>query len=535
MGCMAGFYKNLNGSSPCTKCPSNAFSMYASSHCSCRSGEWEMKMEREEEEKEREGAVREERMRQDLGMIGSKSFPNYARSVCVIQVRRTVVAGYRRSKDDDVNLGCFLRGAVVLESTRTFKVDVSMSIMSFHLNLSAVNQSLIDSLKQTLLRQVSLFFDASQDSVTFDDATRRDEGDPGHRREEEEEPYSQFGVPGWDDLSVQMSAPVTDDLDTFQVQQVEIQALLSEFLGPSYVVKSMAMTCGQGHYLSSANICEECPEGKYKSSILNDDCVVCPEHSTSLTAGKNITYCTCNAGYEALSNQTNMTEMNFTVANSRQFCRALAQTVSKEGAQQAATAASSVIGAVVAVNVGVGVGSAVAGAAAGGAGGGAGGGGGGGGGGGCLALITQVQMLNQLGKVGGKSSDAGGLSSFSKGFGWSNFQFGLADSLGFFNNTNTTGTRRKITKKFDAATNKTIDVTASCEFFDIAPKMETLAVCVGILIIVYLFRNVVGLIVVWCLKKERPTSLMFPSWEVISLLHMSSSAFIHVFFLFLSC
>ena len=47
------------------------------------------------------------------------------------------------------------------------------------------------------------------------------------------------------------------------------------------------------------------------------------------------------------------------------------------------------------------------------------GGGGGGSSGGTLPLISQVQFLNQYGKIGGSRGASGALSTFSQGFGMS--------------------------------------------------------------------------------------------------------------------
>ena len=224
----------------------------------------------------------------------------------------------------------------------------------------------------------------------------------------------------------------------------------------------------------------------------------------------------------------------------------------------------------------VAVGAAVAGAVGGAIGGGVGGGAsaGGGGGGGCLPLITQVQFLNVLGRVGGTNGSEG-MASFTEGFGWANYEISLFGLFGFqpsarrrrhpnievsmissfeaspihhivfaglssihsgFNisefQVNNQRRKRKQTPgsaQTDqecaklARLNQTLGPecdewlaeigTAACDLATILPNIEQVCTCLMVLGGVSIFRTILCIVVGKVLKKEVPTSLMFPMWE----------------------
>ena len=133
---------------------------------------------------------------------------------------------------------------------------------------------------------------------------------------------------------------------------------------------------------------------------------------------------------DRLGNETDITATNSTPArglrrnltdNSKTLI-CIRSGVAIADAKFAATVMSAVAGAVVGGNVMMSCGSSMM-STTGGAGAGAGAAS-------VLPLVTQVQMLNQVGKIGG-GEGAASVGAFSEGFGWANLEWGLAERMGY--------------------------------------------------------------------------------------------------------
>lgn len=166
---------------------------------------------------------------------------------------------------------------------------------------------------------------------------------------------------------------------------------------------------------------------------------------------------------------------------------------------------------------------------------------------GAMAIIGQVQVLSQIGKVGG---GGGALGAFSESFGWANgdlpfslFAAGneLATEDGNEVDTNTTGVRRwmetaprsfrRVAKKArpppgetsvavedpdcDNATltDKERSHCLECGLMDGIPLLDKLVLVFASMICVFCVRAVLQLIVTKGMKKEPFDALMFPNWE----------------------
>lgn len=76
-------------------------------------------------------------------------------------------------------------------------------------------------------------------------------------------------------------------------------------ISPQASTDISACECNVGHaYNVDTNSCEECIAGKFKDSIGDIDCSLCPLHSTSIAGATLITQCICNAGYEGVHGDT---------------------------------------------------------------------------------------------------------------------------------------------------------------------------------------------------------------------------------------
>lgn len=241
-----------------------------------------------------------------------------------------------------------------------------------------------------------------------------------------------------------LEVELLDDPAAVTSRLTETRGLLEEFLKldlfSDVKVLDIKVTCGSGYSpmpgskSSSSNVsaqdsinsssCLACSVGFYKQDLDNSPCQACPRFSTTgVPAASNLSQCVCNTGYMP----GNSTDLE---------CVSSMQYLSVEDAEIAARTVSSAVGAVVATNVAIAVStavvssvsSAVAASSGGAVGGavGAGMGGGGGavmaeggsagssGGGSTLTLITQVQFLNQVGRIGG-SEGSESLATFSDG------------------------------------------------------------------------------------------------------------------------
>ena len=170
-------------------------------------------------------------------------------------------------------------------------------------------------------------------------------------------------------------------------------------------------------------------------------------------------------------------------------------------------------------------------------------------------LITQVQMLNMYGRIGGSNASEG-IRTLTDGFGWSNFELGLRLD------TSLPAERRAKKAQFDSGTLNTDDVedygpcdvsdyaaNASecvefygddCSLAEVAPPVEKLLTCLIVLCGCWAVRILLGVICSrsWRPPKDRrdwPDSLLFPSWEAPMLLAQSlPPAFYFSSFLFSS-
>lgn len=76
-------------------------------------------------------------------------------------------------------------------------------------------------------------------------------------------------------------------------------------ISPQASTDISACECNVGHaYNVDTNSCEECIAGKFKDTIGDIDCSLCPLHSSSIAGATLITQCICNAGYEGVHGDT---------------------------------------------------------------------------------------------------------------------------------------------------------------------------------------------------------------------------------------
>ena len=258
-----------------------------------------------------------------------------------------------------------------------------------------------------------------------------------------------------------VNVSLESDYDQFVDRLLETETMLEEYLNllgrgrrqgnVNWEIKVLAFatTCGVGYSLepgfNSSNttsapsgttlvpsdsdpsgICLPCWRGFHKSAADNSPCVSCPPAASTPSEGAtDADSCDCVEGYR----QANQTELPDGWDVDALFCVRKGQFVSVKAAKEAAQAVSAAVGVVVGTNVAVVVASTVAstvatsvaassgGAAAAAAGEGVAGSATGGSGGGTTALITQVQFLNQVGRIGG-SQGSESMAGFSEGLGW---------------------------------------------------------------------------------------------------------------------
>ena len=128
----------------------------------------------------------------------------------------------------------------------------------------------------------------------------------------------------------------------------------------------------------------------------------------------------------------------------------------------------------------------------------------------------------------GGSKRSEGMSSFSEGFAWANFDLGLTlrgknESAQVQADRRRRGPYRLSTKsggkQQDAAGSASqgqsyVQEDGSCEVSQILPPVEIFLTCGGLLLIVTMARQLLVLVFTRCLKKEQPPTLFFPAWEV---------------------
>ena len=230
------------------------------------------------------------------------------------------------------------------------------------------------------------------------------------------------------------------------------------------------------------------------------------------------------------SNVSNATSQSATVGTLVKMRKCVrASNLDPATAQAASEMVSTLVGTVVAANVAMAVGTAVAGSVGGAVGGATGGASGGGGsGGGCAALITQVQFLNVMGRIGGSNGSVG-MSSFTEGLGWANFEFGLVGTSGGNSSRRVWHQRRAKSRTTDLLAKAECEqalkhkqemsekckslLDKSCTFGRILPSLEQCVTCFIILLAVAVSRALIVLGIEKGLHKEAPTGFMFPCWE----------------------
>ena len=175
---------------------------------------------------------------------------------------------------------------------------------------------------------------------------------------------------------------------------------------------------------------------------------------------------------------------------------------------------------------------------------------------GALAIIGQVQVLSQFGKVG---AGGGALGSFSEGFAWANAELPFSffpggntpindsNSAGY-NSTGlrrwlgtarrSLGQRRKVSplpgqsveeaESGKDCSNETLSAEEKydclgCGLVNGIPLLDKTVVVCGSLLGVFCVRSLLQCIVTRCLKRDPWDALLFPSWEgPLLLLHWLS-------------
>jgi hypothetical protein len=114
----------------------------------------------------------------------------------------------------------------------------------------------------------------------------------------------------------------------------------------------------------------------------------------------------------------------------------------------------------------------------------------------------------------GGSRASEGMSSFSKGFGWANFDLGLTLPG---RNTSTTTTSRRSSKPRPKDGTTDIDlgdeVASSCSTEELLPPIEILITCLCVIVSVSVSRQLLVFILMHFLHKDQPPSLFFGVWE----------------------
>ena len=109
----------------------------------------------------------------------------------------------------------------------------------------------------------------------------------------------------------------------------------------------------------------------------------------------------------------------------------------------------------------------------------------------------------------GGSRASEGMSSFSKGFGWANFDLGL--TLPRSNTSTNTTSRRASKPKPKGGT--TDEDAASCSTEDLLPPIEILITCLFVIVGVSVSRQLLVFILKHFLHKDQPPTLFFGVWE----------------------
>ena len=467
--------------------------------------------------------------------------------------------GFQRKKKEELRQGCLIR-------LRTTADRDSSNVTRFMIEIllqSKANSSSSDLMEDVLRAETSTFFSCPQDDISISRAAAP--GASSRRGTSEHVQHTLVKVILEDDIVVELA------------RLAETRELLHEFLALDlrfkFQVMDITITCGQGFspdratggvagvrrssHVSSA--CLPCSRGFYKSALDNSSCLPCPSQSkTPRTGARNASMCECEEGWvNALANAS---EAGLASTDGGPECVSIRQFVSVEQAKLAAQTISTALGAIVGTNVAIAVTTAVvssvSSAAAAGSGGAVtvgGSAGGAGSSGGTVTLLTQVQFLNQAGRIGGSNASRA-MSAFSSGFGWANFKGlvnlgrsgqqgrrggkegpGKADDLNGDGKLSDRELGEWKKKNEVSTTIEAIDgggnmsqASATCSFDDVAPPLETVMACVSALACIFIARNALVLTLSFCFQRDQPPTLLFPAWEapvaLVQYLSLSDSA-----------
>ena len=348
-------------------------------------------------------------------------------------------------------------------------------------------------------------------------------------------------------LAITAKITVRDDHDVALRQLATRRALLEQFL--SYRTSSnrrsantqasvprMQLTCGEGHEPSTTlAACKPCNRHHHKASLDNSTCSPCPQNSFTTSDDvllNSVDFCRCAgpsrpAPLEDDSIGPNGAQASVVVASDssasywigRLECVDEVQTIAPTLAPANETLSDELVqtvqntltpvvaGAVVAAITTSVVSASGPGLSASGS------------GGSSMATITQVQMLNQVGRMGGGRSSSG-LSSATSGFGWSNYNprnVGVAGFLGRSKQYPDYCTNYSASNGLPEIQAKNASIPSECDLgcgWDRgAPSVEQLVLCVLCLFLVSLARIFFSLVVQYVLKRELSASMQFPMWE----------------------
>ena len=362
-----------------------------------------------------------------------------------------------------------------------------------------------------------------------------------------------------------VQAVIARDFEVFSVDSEGSAAGLESFFQirglNSVAVKGFTTYCGAGYEEDLFNrsgkgqTCVQCQVGTFKQSTDNSACVPCGGYMTTTSVGsKSIEDCVCITGYRLQAvNDTAFAEHKANQASTINTSRrekndsgtpvdsqcVLISNLDPQTARSVSQAVGGFVAAVVGTNVAVTVGAAVASSIGTAVGGGIGSAGAattgssnglsasGGGAASCLPLISQVQFLNVMGRVGGSNGSAS-MFAFTSGLGWANYEGLLASgkASGLAARRKAKARPQDEERKLDckrlvnAAGPESMSdeceelLDQSCDLSRILPSLEQFASCAACVAAVAAIRSGVAL-VIKLLHKDVPPSLMFPCWEVI--------------------
>jgi len=491
-GCVPGKYKSARGSALCTLCPAGTFSSeYSAAGCT--------------------GCPK-------------KSYSYRGNTTCQCE------QGFKK-KAGDLNGGCLIRIRETFgsDNSRDFMVQVQLSMDTRVLfaDLLRTNGSDIDTwwhapASQMLSRQLAEFLSCDNEEISVGEFVLPPTSSSGSARRD---------IPGF--YSVWVDIIVDDDHQIFTLGLADMEDSLSLFLAPLFQVVGIKTTCGKGHFQNytlsedeNSTGCMPCDFGYFKEALDNSQCLACPKHSTTNSTGApKSTFCECYESY-VLMNVSNSSTTDVDSSNTSTNRMLPERTCVKSGvsvadARAAARVVTAIVASVVASNCAMSMSSSAATSSS----------GAGAGGAGVLPLVSQVQFMNQVGKVGAGQGSAS-VGAFSEGFGWANFELGWGEMLGIMPPAGELLEERRQAKRRDGrvralfdnnsthsgnSTNSTLNGTlideVECSIKLLFPSFEKLMTCGFLLMCVHLARRLAVLFFKEVLDRDIPTSLMFPAWE----------------------